>query len=428
MCMLCTPCMLWHVHPRHGGHVHVHPRLGGRSARRYASATLRHPPTWQVTAMQAMAPQLRERLLRRMVREGQVVPGQSGVLADYAAALGVQALTPRGDSSAKAKADGKTKAARDDMANKAMQRRLAALHSSAAGDASTRYSDESSSYSYSSCSDEDEDDEDDAEAPEGRPAELASQTSARRGARGSDGGGGGKKGWFGSLFTGPPRASSQDGARPESAHDPSAMPKEGNPEKKRRRRRRRRHVSRRPRALPVGTCMCMCMCTACACECAPCPKAACPARTTAWLESRPRHELARAQQLCARAACHVAGAGRLVWAAGRTDRHPCCSRALVHVPTLLETRGCQGRGRGAESDLLAEERRVAQAMGGQVRRVQGHTCGAAAAAAAPCLDQRGQAAKYGRRGQAGGAHRGPSLFCGYGERRQGCPGAAAAHG
>ena len=42
-----------------------------------------------VTAMQGMSPILRERMLRRMVREGHLLPGATGILAEYATALGL---------------------------------------------------------------------------------------------------------------------------------------------------------------------------------------------------------------------------------------------------------------------------------------------------------------------------------------------------
>lgn len=127
-----------------------------------------------VTAMEGMNPLVRERMLKKMVRDGVLVPGATGILAEYATALGLlpsaslipaeaQSLTPSGRGALRGQMEydgnggyrpkgdlmglmvsddgnevqrraanramekAKAQAARNDLASKAMQRRLAML-------------------------------------------------------------------------------------------------------------------------------------------------------------------------------------------------------------------------------------------------------------------------------------------------------------
>jgi hypothetical protein len=138
-----------------------------------------------VSAMQAMEPTLRDRMVKRMVRAGQLAPTSRGRVAEYAASLGLleqQAATPSGmtydlknvrdgtmQSSNRA---GKDRNARNSLAERAAQRRLAGMLQPSAGQEDD--DDDGSSYTGSSYSGTTIDDSDEDEpAPKGRPAARA---------------------------------------------------------------------------------------------------------------------------------------------------------------------------------------------------------------------------------------------------------------
>lgn len=92
--------------------------------------------------MQGMAQPLRERMLKRMVRDGQLGPESSGLIADYAHALGLVTLEGGGSGAgsedwaalglggveqADTRASAQRKGARNNLADKALQRRMAAM-------------------------------------------------------------------------------------------------------------------------------------------------------------------------------------------------------------------------------------------------------------------------------------------------------------
>jgi len=211
-----------------------------------------------VQAMQAMAPHLRERILRRMVREGLLGPpeqcGGVGLLAEYAASLGLleMALTPRGrvnESKLREATEGgprwtaKGREARDGLAERAQQRaeaRRAAmgrLHShrrGGGGGDDGGDGDDTSSYTSSSCGDsEGESDVDERSKGDARGG-AAGSFSATGGAQGKVSG----RGWFGGLwFSSARRGDTAAGDGPTG--DTSGAGGAGRGEKARRHRRRR---------------------------------------------------------------------------------------------------------------------------------------------------------------------------------------------
>ena len=114
-----------------------------------------------IAAMEAMGPQLRERMIKRMIRDGKLESGKQGLVAEYAASLGLlqqpgqTKLSPRAQKAAQESRD-----ARNNLAQKAAQRRMekitqlanvrAGAGLLAAGGAGGPQDDDASSYTGSS--------------------------------------------------------------------------------------------------------------------------------------------------------------------------------------------------------------------------------------------------------------------------------------
>jgi len=227
-----------------------------------------------VTAMEGMNPLVRERMLKKMVRDGVLVPGATGILAEYATALGLlpsaslipaeaQSLTPSGRGALRGQMEydgnggyrpkgdltglmvsddanevqrraanramekAKAQAARNDLASKAMQRRLAML-----GGPGKQVPAEGDDYNEEDDDDDDawtdgssyDVDEDEDEAAAARAAALVGLPLGSNGGAQQQP----KKGFFGGFF-------GKKSDPPPNEGDAGA---EG-PRKRRRRRRRR---------------------------------------------------------------------------------------------------------------------------------------------------------------------------------------------